>query len=125
MPDIVYKDESYKIIGACMEVYNELGSGFLEAVYQEALAIEFELRGIPFLREQLLQIKYKGRILETRYRADFVVFDKIILETKATDSLVSKDVSQAINYLNATKLKLGLLVNFGFSEGLQHKRYIL
>ncbi|MEM7791468.1 MAG: GxxExxY protein [Verrucomicrobiota bacterium] len=125
MPEIVYKDESYQIIGACMEVYNGLGCGFLEAVYQEALAIELESRDIPFVREKYLPIKYKGRFLETQYRADFVVFEKIILETKATDALIPKDSSQTINYLNATHMKLGLLVNFGSSEGLQSKRHVL
>lgn len=108
-----------------MEVYNELGCGFLEAVYQEALAIEFELRGIPFVREQNLSIQYKERHLETHYRADFVVFNKIILEIKATDTLIAKDGSQTINYLNATHMKLGLLANFGSPEGLQSKRYVL
>ena len=103
MTDVTYKDESYQIIGACMEVYNELGCGFLEAVYQEALAIVLELRGIPFVREKQLSIQYKEHLLETNYRADFLVFDKIILETKATDTIIPKDGSQSINYLNATK----------------------
>ncbi|MFT5836705.1 MAG: GxxExxY protein [Candidatus Azotimanducaceae bacterium] len=125
MPDIIYKDESYQIIGACMEVYNELGCGFLEAVYQEALAIEFEARGIPFGRELDLAIQYKQRQLSTTYRADFVVFDKIILEIKAAESLVSKNESQVLNYLNATKQSLGILVNFGSSEGLQSKRFVI
>jgi GxxExxY protein len=125
MPDVIYKDESYQIIGACMEVYTELGGGFLEAVYQEALAIEFEARGIPFERELDLAIQYKQRQLSTTYRADFVVFDKIILEIKAAESLVSKNESQVLNYLNATKQSLGILVNFGSSEGLQSKRFVI
>lgn len=125
MPDVIYKDESYQVIGACMEVYNELGCGFLEAVYQEALAYEFEDRDIPFDREQHLPIRFKNRILRTKYRSDFIVFDKIILEVKATDGLTPKDGSQVINYLNATGQKLGLLVNFGSTEGLQYKRYVI
>jgi GxxExxY protein len=125
MSDVIYKDESYQIIGACMEVYNELGCGFLEAVYQEALAIEFDVRGIPFVREKDLAIQYKQRQLGTTYRADFVVFDKIILETKAAESLVSKNESQVLNYLSATKQRLGILVNFGSSEGLQSKRFVI
>jgi GxxExxY protein len=125
MSDVIYKDESYQIIGACMEVYNELGCGFLEAVYQEALAIEFDVRGIPFVREKDLAIQYKQRQLSTTFRADFVVFDKIILETKAAESLVSKNESQVLNYLSATKQRLGILVNFGSSEGLQSKRFVI
>lgn len=125
MSDVIYKDESYQIIGACMEVYNELGCGFLEAVYQEALAIEFDVRGIPFVREKDLAIQYKQRQLSTTYRAHFVVFDKIILETKAAESLVSKNESQVLNYLSATKQRLGILVNFGSSEGLQSKRFVI
>ena len=125
MVEVLYKDEAYQIIGACMEVYNELGCGFLEAVYQEALAYEFEDRGIPFSREKDLSISYKDRVLKTGYRSDFVLFDKIILEVKAKDELISKDGSQVINYLNATSYKLGILVNFGSSDGLQSKRYIL
>ena len=125
MSDVIYKDESYQIIGACMDVYNELGCGFLEAVYQEALAIEFDVRGIPFVREKDLAIQYKQRQLSTTYRADFVVFDKIILGTKAAESLVSRNESQVLNYLSATKQRLGILVNFGASEGLQSKRFVI
>ena len=108
-----------------MEVYNELGCGFLEAVYQEALAHEFADRGISHVREQELSIKFKDRKLSTKYRSDFVVFDKIILEVKATDGFISKDRSQVLNYLNATGCKLALLVNFGASEGLQYERFVL
>ena len=110
---LIYKEESYKIIGACMEVHNTLGCGFLEAVYQEALAIEFEKRGIPYIREAELNIEYKGIILSKKYNADFICYDKIIVETKALSELASTHQSQVINYLKATKLKLGILVNFG------------
>ena len=110
---LIYKEESYKIIGACMEVHNTLGCGFLEAVYQEALAIEFEKRGIPYIREAELNIEYKGIILSKKYNADFICYDKIIVETKALTELLTVHQSQVINYLKATKLKLGILVNFG------------
>ena len=118
---LIYKEESYKIIGACMEVHNTLGCGFLEAVYQEALAIEFEKRGIPYIREAELNIEYKGIILSKKYNADFICYDKIIVETKALTELLTVHQSQVINYLNATKLKLGLLVNFG-EESLNYLR---
>lgn len=125
MPQIIYKEDSYRIIGTCMEVYNVLGSGFLESVYQEALALEFEDRGIPFVREKKLQVHYKQHVLQTKYRSDFIVFDKILVETKAIDALTNKDSSQLLNYLNATKFKLGILVNFGASSKLESKRIAL
>lgn len=125
MSKIIYKEESDHIIGACLEVYNELGCGFLEAVYQEALAVELERQEIPFVREKGLRIEYKQRVLQTRYRADFIAFDKIIIEIKATDALVSNDSSQVLNYLNATNYKLGILVNFGAAAGIESKRLVL
>jgi len=120
---IIYKDESYKIIGACMEVHNNLGSGFLEAVYQEALAIEFERRAIPFEQEKRLQMNYKGQILKKEYIADFVCFGKIIIELKALSKLQSEHLAQTLNYLKITDFELGLLVNFG-STSLQYKRVV-
>ncbi len=111
--DILFKDESYKIIGACMAVHNELGNGFLEAVYQEALEIEFKLRKIPYEREVELEIFYKDQILEKKYQADFICFNEIIIELKALSALESSHKSQVINYLKATDMQLGLLVNFG------------
>ncbi len=123
MTDLVYKTESYKIIGAAMEVHRQLGNGFLEAVYQEALAIELELRDIPFVREQKLEVKYKGRLLSTFYVADFVCYDTIIVEIKALSELSGIHESQVINYLNTTGMKLGLLINFG-SESLEYKRLL-
>jgi GxxExxY protein len=122
--NIIYKDESYKIIGACMEVHNKLGCGFLEAVYQEALAIEFERRKIPFVREKLLKILYKGIVLKKEYVADFICFDKIIIETKAATELKSDHIAQTLNYLKITGYKLGLLVNFG-TTSLKYKRIVL
>ena len=123
MTDLVYKTESYKIIGAAMEVHRQLGNGFLEAVYQEALAIEFEQRDIPFIREDKLEIKYKNHLLSTFYIADFVCYDKIIVEVKALSELLGIHESQVINYLNAAEMKLGLLINFG-SESLEYKRLL-
>jgi len=111
--DILFKDESYKIIGACMAVHHELGNGFLEAVYQEALEIEFQLQQIPYKREVELELFYKDQILEKKYQADFICFNEIIIELKALSALESSHKSQVINYLKATDLQLGLLINFG------------
>ena len=118
---LLYEEETGKIIKACMNVFNELGNGFLEPVYQEALAIEFELQGIPFQREQKLEITYKGRKLNKEYYADFVCYNKIIVELKAISVLVKANQAQVINYLKATKMKIGLLVNFG-SASLKWER---
>ena len=122
--DLIYRDESYKIIGACLAVYNELGCGFLERVYQEALAIEFSGLGIPYSKEAQLDIKYKNNLLKTKYFADFICYDKIIVELKALESISSKHQSQVLNYLKATGYKLGIIINFG-SDKLEHKRIIL
>jgi GxxExxY protein len=107
-----------------MAVHNELGPGFLEAVYQESLAIEFTERRIPFVREKPLVITYRGRELTTRYDADFVCYDSIILELKALGELIPKHHAQTIHYLKATRFERGLLVNFGASR-LEYKRAIL
>lgn len=120
---IIYKEQSYQIIGACMAVHRELGCGFLEAVYQEALEEEFTLRNIPYIREESLPIIYKGKVLNKRYQADFICFGKIIVELKALSELSSVHKSQLINYLKITKLQLGLLVNFG-QGSLESKRVI-
>jgi len=120
---ILFKEESYKIIGACMEVHKTLGCGFLEPVYQEALAIEFRRQGIPFEQEKELTITFKGIELEKKYNADFVCYGKIILETKAVKELCDNHRAQIINYLKATKFKLGLLVNFG-EQSLKHERFV-
>lgn len=110
---LLYTEETYKINGALYEVHNQLGCGFLEKVYQEALAEEFTLRGIPFEREKRFHVMYKGKQLEQEYVADFVCYDKIIVELKAVDELTGAHESQVINYLKVTGLKLGILVNFG------------
>jgi GxxExxY protein len=110
---IIYKDESYAIQGAVFDVYREMGCGFLEAVYQECLLKELQIRQIPFVAQQLLQLSYKGQRLEQTYRPDFVCYDKIVLELKAVKDIGPEHKAQVINYLKATGMKLGLLVNFG------------
>ena len=122
---IYHKNESYSIIGAAMRVYNTLGFGFLEAVYQEALAIELTNMGIPFEREKELKIYYDGQELKQTYRADFVCYDNIIVEIKAVASLNDSHRSQVFNYLKATGFKLGLLFNFGHSDKLEYERKVL
>lgn len=116
-------EETYAIIGAAMEVHRELGPGFLEAVYQDALALELTLRGMPFERERILPVRYKGRLMPSVYRADFICFGEVIVETKAVDALAGIHEAQTINYLKATRLQRGLLINFGASS-LQHKRLV-
>jgi len=120
---LLYKDESYAIIGACMEVHATLGSGFLESVYQEALALEFDVRGIPYVKEEKLEIYYKDKTLSQYFIADFICYDKIIVELKAVKILDKIHTAQVINYLNATDLELGLLVNFSESS-LKYVRLI-
>jgi len=122
--NIFYKEECYKIIGACMNVHKELGPGFLEAVYQESLAIELCDQGIPFENEKEIRIFYKDKLLDKCYKADFLCFGKIIVELKALSELSNDHISQLLNYLKATKLRVGLLVNFG-SPSLKYKRLIL
>jgi GxxExxY protein len=107
-----------------MEVHKALGAGFLEAVYQEALSMELAGAGIPFVKEKILEITYKGTILEKKYVADFVCFDEVIVELKAVDALSPDHIAQVLNYLKATGKKIGLLINFG-SRSLQYKRVIL
>src|SRR5689334_5140148 len=111
--ELLLKDEVYAIVGAAMEVHNVLGSGFAEAVYQEALEMEFTARGIPFESQKPLAICYKGTTLKKEYVADFVCFGKIIVEIKAQRILQNREESQTINYLRCTSLRVGLLINFG------------
>ena len=115
--------QSYAIIGAAMEIHRQLGHGFLEPVYQDAAVIEFPLKQIPFEKEVMLPIKYKNVLLPTYYRADFVCFSEIIVEFKASSRLSSVEEAQLLNYLKATGLKRGLLLNFG-TPSLQYKRLV-
>ncbi|RLD45069.1 MAG: GxxExxY protein [Bacteroidetes bacterium] len=121
--DLIYKEEAFDIIGACMDVHSELGGGFLEAVYHEAFLIELKNRGIPFESNVKLRISYKGSNLKKSYYADVVCFDKIIVELKSASGLLSEHESQVINYLKATKYQLGILINFG-TKSLQYKRIV-
>jgi len=116
-------ERTYKIIGAAMEVHRELGCGFLEAVYQEALGREFGDQAIPFKSQPVIQIAYKGKPLDKTYQPDFVCYEEVIVEIKALSALSGNDEAQLINYLKATGLKVGLLINFG-SKSLQHKRMV-
>jgi GxxExxY protein len=113
MADLIYKDESYKIVGLCLDVHRELGKGFLEIVYKDALEYEFRKNGIPYEREKEYVVNYKGIILPHKFYADFVVFDKIILEAKAIKVLTDDHLALVLNYLKVSQLKLGLLINFG------------
>ncbi len=122
--EIVFKEESYKIVGACFEVYKEKGNGFLEDVYQERLSIEFKLRCIPFLEKPRLELHYKGQELKQKYIPVFLCFDKIIVELKAVKQLCDEQRAQVINYLKATGKQLGLLINFGHFPQLEHERFV-
>ena len=120
----IFKKECYEIIGSCMEVHSELGCGFLEAIYQEALELSFMDFEIPFEREVQLDVFYKGRELNKKYFADFICFDEVIVELKAVNALADVHYAQVLNYLKATGKRVGLLVNFG-AKSLQYKRVIL
>jgi GxxExxY protein len=115
--------KTYAIIGAAMEVHKELGSGFLEAVYQEALEREFTYQEIPYKSQPPVRIEYKGKPLKKAYEPDFICYDDVIVEIKAMDKLYSNEHAQIINYLKASKLKVGLLINFG-SKSLESKRFV-
>ena len=121
---IYHKQESYNVTGAAMHVYNTLGPGFLEAVYQEALELELAKRNIPYEREKELSISYNGDVLKQTYRADFVCYGNIIVELKAVAHLDDTHRSQVFNYLKATGYKLGLLLNFGNADGLEFERKV-
>ncbi len=122
--NLLFEKESYQIIGACFEVYREKGCGFLESVYQECLEIEFRLRGVPFTAHKPLTLEYKGSPLRAIFEPDFVCFEKIVLEIKAVTALADEHLAQVQNYLKATKLSLGLLVNFGHYPKVQLERIV-
>ena len=123
MAEIIYKEESYNIIGACMKVHKKLGPGFLESVYSDALEIEFKNAGIPYKKEKKLPVYYDDKPLNKYFRADFVCYDSIILELKATKFLIEADYKRTLNNIKATNFKLGLLINFGESS-LKYRRLI-
>jgi len=122
MSNIIYKDESYAIQGAVFEVYKEMGNGYLEAVYQECLEIEFNIKNIPFISQPMLKLKYKKWDLKKSYKPDFICFEKIIVELKGIRIITKEHQAQVINYLKATDLKLGLIVNFGAYPKVEIKR---
>ena len=124
MSKLLYKNEVYALIGAAMEVYNVLGPGFLESVYQEALEIELSMQGISFESQRELNIRYKEHQLKQQYKPDFVISEKIIVEIKALNQLTSHDQAQLLNYLKATGLPVGVLINFGAEKDLEWKRMI-
>lgn len=125
MSKLLYPEESYAIIGACFNVYMLMGCGFLEAVYQECLEIEFDYQRIPFQSQYKLKLKYRDRELKQQFKPDLLCYGKIVVELKAVSNLVDEHRAQVLNYLNATKLQLGLLVNFGHYPKLQYERFIL
>ena len=124
MADIIYKDESYAIVGALFNVYNYLGSGFSEIVYKDALELEFSSLNIPFEREKEYSVSYKGIVLSHKFYADFILFDKIILEIKSVDNIHDKHIAQCINYLKVSENRLAILANF-HKDLLDHKRIVL
>ena len=123
--NIIHKLESYEIMGACFEVYKEKGNGFLESVYQECLEIEFAGRKIPFKVQPELSLTYKGHLLKSKFKPDFICHDKIVVELKAATALINEHRAQVQNYLRATGMKLGLLVNFGHYPKLEYERIVL
>ncbi len=122
--EIIHKEESYLIMGACFEVYGSMGCGFLEPVYQECLELEFLTQEIPFRPQADLAISYKGRLLNQKYFPDFLLFDKIVLEIKAVKALADEHRAQVHNYLRATGFRLGLLVNFGHYPQVEYERIV-
>jgi GxxExxY protein len=124
MSEIIFKEESYKIMGACFEVYKHMGSGFLEAVYQECLSIEFDDQRVPFRAHSPLDLRYKSRPLTQKYIPDFICYESIILELKAVHKLANEHRAQVHNYLKATGYKLGLLINFGNCPQLEWERIV-
>jgi len=125
MSTILYKEESFKIIGACFNVYKDKGSGFLESVYHECLEIEFRFQGIPFSSQKELELFYRNEKLKQTYKPDFICYDRIIVEIKSVAKLIDEHRAQIQNYLNATEIELGLLVNFASYPKLEYERFVL
>lgn len=122
---LVHESETYEILGACFEVYRQKGCGFLESVFQECLEIELQLRGIPTCAQKTVALEYKGVRLRHGYVADFVCFERVLVEIKAVSTLADEHRAQVQNYLHATGLHAGLLINFGHYPRLQHERFVL
>jgi GxxExxY protein len=122
--ELIFKDEVFSIVGAAMKVHSEMGPGFLEAVYQEAMEIEMSWRQIPFVAQQSLSIYYCGQKLRKEYIPDLICYEKIIVELKTLDQLSGQEESQVLNYLKATKFKVGILINFGSHNKLEWRRLI-
>ncbi len=125
MSELIYKDESYAIIGACFAVYKDKGCGFTEPVYQECVGIEFEFQSIPFRAQERLKLFYRGRELKKHFKPDFICYEKIVIELKAVSCLADEHRAQVLNYLHATGMRLGLLVNFGHFPKLEYERIVL
>ena len=123
--ELIFKEEVYAIIGAAMDVYNQLGPGFPENIYQEAMEIEVEERKIPSVPQQEIHVRYKERMLKSFYKPDLLCFEKIVVELKAIDELTSREEAQVLNYLKATGMPVGVLINFGASNKLEWKRMAL
>ncbi len=121
--NLIYEEEAFRIRGTAFEVYREMGAGFLEAVYQECLEIEFAKRGIPFQSLKSMALEYAGHRLKQMYVADFVCFDRIVIELKAVRTIAPEHRAQTINYLRATGMKLGLLLNFGTTPQMEIERF--
>ena len=124
MSELLYRDETHRLIGLCMEIHRELGKGHDEVIYKDALVVELSRANIPFDREKKYEVRYKEVILPHLYFADFVVWDKILFEAKAVEQLAAPHIKQVLNYLAASKLRVGLLVNFG-GDSLEWKRVVL
>ena len=123
--ELIFKDEVYTIMGAAMDVQRELGSGFLESVYQESMQMELPRRQVPFESQRTLRIRYKGEMLKKEFIADLICFGKILIELKAQESLSGREEAQVLNYLKATGIKVGLVINFGSHPNLEWKRLVL
>jgi GxxExxY protein len=121
----MFKDEGYRLMGAAFEVYNQLGYGMAEEIYQQSLEIELALRGIPFKSKEELTVFYKGRAMDTRYKPDLVVFDAIVVELKAVAELMAEHEAQLFNYMRIARQPVGYLINFGHKGELQWKRFVL
>ena len=123
--DLLHKEEVYAIVGAAMAVHSELGAGFLEAVYQEAMELELAARGIPFVAQAPLSISYKGHLLLKRYVADLVCYGQVLVELKTMSTITGKEQAQLLNYLKVTGIRVGLLINFGDPGRLDWERLVL